>query len=115
MTKRSLAETKEWIWLAGTLVLTGGIAWLLIVTIPVVGRLPEGVDTVAEYVVSVTATRFGVPVAALLLFASLLTGLGHNKGDGRPGLDFASKLCSVGAASFAVWAVATGIGAGVTY
>jgi len=102
-------ETKEWAWLAGMLVLCSITALVMIWTIPIVSKLPEGTSTVAEYVVNATVARFGVPVVALLFLASLMTALGHNKGDGRPRLDFATKVCNFGAATFSLWAGASAV------
>lgn len=113
MAERSLRETKEWGWLAGMVVACSVIAWALIATIPIVNALPEGTSTVAEYVVNATVARFGVPVVFLLFLAALMTALGHNKGEGRPGLDFAAKVCSFGAATFSLWAGGSAVVSGL--
>ena len=109
MTAPPLRETKEWAWLALTLLLCSVLAIWLVITIPIVNKLPEGTSTVAEYVVNATIARFGLPVAGFLLLASLVTALGHNRGDGRWELDFAGKVFSFAAATFSFWAVTTGL------
>lgn len=109
MTEPSLSETREWAWLLGMLVLCSIIALVMIWTIPIVSELPEGTSSVAEYVVGATVARFGVPVVAFLFLASLMTALGHNKGDGRPGLDLAAKVCSFRAATFSLWAAGSAV------
>jgi len=114
MSERSLGTTKEWVWLLVTLVVCSGIALWLVWTIPIVNELPEGTSTVAEYVVNATVARFGLPVVVFLFLASLTTALGHNKGDGRSGLDFAAKVFSFGAATFSLWAVSSALMVGAT-
>jgi hypothetical protein len=113
-TERSLWTTKEWAWLLVTLVACSGVALWLVLTIPIVNELPEGTSTATEYVVNATVARFGLPVVAFLFLASLTTGLGHNKGEGRSGLDFAAKVFSFGAATFSMWAVGSGLVVGAT-
>ncbi|MET3509873.1 hypothetical protein [Plantibacter flavus] len=115
MTERTVRETKEWIRLLGTLITCGIIAVWLILTIPIVNKLPEGTGTVAEYVVNATVARFGLPVVVFLFLASLIAALGHNKGDGRPGLDFAAKVCSFGASAFSLFAVSSGLCVSATF
>lgn len=113
MTDRSLMVTKEYVWLLGTLALCAVTALVLIKTIPTVNELPEGTSTAIEYVVDVTVARFAAPVAVFLFLAALGTALGHNRGDGRPGVDFFTKVCNFGAATFSMWAVVSGIWVGV--
>jgi hypothetical protein len=114
MNERSLSDTKEWVWLIVMLAVCSIAAFVLIWTIPIVNKLPEGTSTAIEYVVNATVARFGLPVVALLFFASCVTVLGHNKGDGRSRFDFAAKVFSLGAATFSLWAVCTGLLVGVT-
>lgn len=85
------------------------VALYLICAIPVVSKLPEGTSTVAEYVVNTTVARFGIPVVTFLFVASACAVVGHNKGDVRPGYDFAAKLCSFAAATFAFFAGLGGV------
>jgi hypothetical protein len=112
MTNRSLLVTKEWIWVTALVVVCSGVAWGLVTTIPFVNKLPEGTSTVTEYVVNQTVSRYGVPVVAFLFLAALMTVFGHNRGEGRSGLDFGAKLCSLGAATFSLWAVGVAISVG---
>lgn len=109
LTHNPSPKTYEWAWLTGMFLFCGGAAVLLVELIPIVNELPEGVSSPIEYVVDVTVGRFGGAVVALLLLASLMTGLGHNKGNGRSGHDFAAKVFSFGAASFSFWAVVIAI------
>lgn len=113
MTESSLWKTKEYVYLLVMLVLCTVTALALINTIPTVNELPEGTSTAIDYVVDVTVARFAVPVAVLLFLAALGTALGHNRGTGRPRLDFFTKVCNFGAATFSLWAVGSGIVAGV--
>jgi hypothetical protein len=106
MTEQSLWKTKEWVWLAAMLVVCSIAAFVLIQTIPTVNKLPDGTSTAIEYVVNATVARFGVPVVAFLFLAAVATTLGHNGGAGRPRLEFFAKVCSFGAATFSLWAVA---------
>lgn len=112
MANRSVWKTWEWAWMLGVLVVCTVIALVLIDSIPVVNKLPEGTSSVTEYVVDATVARFGIPVVVFLFLAAAVTTLGHNKGDGRPGLDFASKVFNLGAATFSLWAVLGGFMAG---
>ncbi|QNE43957.1 hypothetical protein F1C15_09215 [Frigoribacterium sp. NBH87] len=112
MTNRNLLVTKEWIWVVVLLVVCSAAALWLVMTIPFVNKLPEGTSTVTEYVVNQTVSRFGIPVVAFLFLAASMTVLGHNRGDGRSRLDLGAKLCSLGAASFSLWAVGVAIAVG---
>jgi hypothetical protein len=105
LTNEPSSKTYELAWLGGMFVFCGLAALVLVKSIPVVNELPEGASSPIEYVVDVTVARFGGAVVALLLLASAATGLGHNKGNGRPGWDFAAKVLSFGAASFSFYAV----------
>ena len=112
MTNRSVFVTKEWIWVIALVLVCSVVAWRLVTTIPFVNELPEGTRTVTDYVVDQTVSRFGVPVVAFLFLAALMTVFGHNRGEGRSGVDFGAKLCSLGAATFSLWAVGVAIAVG---
>ena len=94
-------------------VVSAVVAGVLVHTIPVVSELPKGVSSPLEYAVKVAVARFGGPVVFLLFLASLMTALGHNKGKGHSGLDFAAKVCSFGAATFSLWVVGVALMVGV--
>ncbi len=115
MSTPSIRETKEWIGGLVMLAICSVVALVLINSIPIVSELPEGTNSATEYVVAAVVARFGVPVVFLLFLAALCTMLGHNRGDGRPRLDFYSKVCSFGAATFSMWAggAALIVGSGV--
>ncbi|MGA1813090.1 hypothetical protein VH571_11955 [Frondihabitans sp. 4ASC-45] len=101
----------EWVWLGIMFAISTIAALVLVATIPIVNKLPKGTSA-TEYVVNATVARFGLPVVFFLLLASLATVVGHNKGDGRPWLDFAAKVLTFGAATFSFWAVLLGLRAG---
>lgn len=112
--KQWLKDHSEGVWLFAMFVVSALVAYVLVITIPVVDKLPDGTDTALQYVVNVSVARFGAPVVFFLLLSALVSGLGHKKGQGSDGHSFAALVLNFGAALFSFWAVTTGLYLGVT-
>lgn len=82
-----------------------------------VSRLPliGDEDSCADGLCSLSPPRFGAPVVFLLFLAATCTTLGHDRGQGRSGLDYPSKVFPFKAATFSLWAgfAALVVGSGI--